>query len=212
MSDPWAFGWAQLFDAVRTAAIAGGVYVGWLGLQKWRAEQLGKRRVELAEDILASYYEAIEVFRYIRNPVSFGGEGSTRVHGLDESQEKKKRLDAEFVTQEQINSQHDFFERVAQLRPRVRAVFGESVSEKFDLILKTRTNVALAAAFIPEIREEVNLANNDDERQRARDELKRYQSIKWRRGDSDEVETKLSDALVELESELLPMIRLCYRR
>lgn len=173
---------------------------------------MGKRRVELAEDILASYYEAIEVFRYIRNPVSFGGEGSTRVEGLDESREQKKRLDAEFVTQERINSQHDFFERVAQLRPRVRAVFGESVSEKFDLILKTRTNVALAAAFIPEIREDVNLANSDDERQRARDELKRYNSIKWRRGGSDEVETKLSDALVELESELLPMIRLRYRR
>jgi hypothetical protein len=33
-------------------------YIGYRGLTKWREERIGKRRVELAEDVLADFYQA----------------------------------------------------------------------------------------------------------------------------------------------------------
>jgi hypothetical protein len=45
------------------------------GVFAWKREFVGKRRIELAEDVLAKFYEAAEAIRAIRSPFGWGEEG-----------------------------------------------------------------------------------------------------------------------------------------
>ena len=60
------------------------------GVNAWRREYVGKRKIELAEEVLALFYEARDVISYIRNPFSVAGEGSTRNAAPNESPEEKQ--------------------------------------------------------------------------------------------------------------------------
>ena len=56
---------APIFTA---SAACFGVWLGWKGLSKWHTETVGKRRVELAEAVLADIYEAKEIIENARSP------------------------------------------------------------------------------------------------------------------------------------------------
>src|ERR1700722_20683999 len=51
-----------------------GVVIGARGLNRWRAEAIGKRKAELAEAVLADFYRIEEIFRAIRAPFVMIGE------------------------------------------------------------------------------------------------------------------------------------------
>ena len=53
-------------------------------LDAWRREFMGKRRMELAEEVLALFYQARDVIEQIRSPVRYLGEGQTREAAPDE--------------------------------------------------------------------------------------------------------------------------------
>ena len=46
-----------------------------IGVNAWRREYIGKRRLELAEEVLSLFYEARDIIRYIRNPFGYIGRG-----------------------------------------------------------------------------------------------------------------------------------------
>lgn len=41
------------------------------GIRAWRREFIGKRKIELAEEVLALFYETRDIIRYIRDPGGF---------------------------------------------------------------------------------------------------------------------------------------------
>ena len=51
---------APVFTA---GAACSGAYIAYRGLTKWHAETVGKRRVELAEDVLADFYQARDIIQ-----------------------------------------------------------------------------------------------------------------------------------------------------
>lgn len=47
------------------------------GIDAWRREFVGKRRIELAEETLEAFYALRDAIAFIRNPFSSTQEGST---------------------------------------------------------------------------------------------------------------------------------------
>ncbi len=78
-----------------TAIIA--AYVGLKGLSRWRAETVGKRKSELAEHVLADFYQARDIYEWARFPGSFPGEGAARPREEGESEDEGRRRDAYYV-------------------------------------------------------------------------------------------------------------------
>ena len=74
--------WIELAKAIPsvvtaiTAVVA--VIIAARGLNRLRAETIGKRKVERAEDVLADFYQARDIINAARSPGSFGYEGATR--------------------------------------------------------------------------------------------------------------------------------------
>ena len=50
-----------------------------LGVYAWRREFIGRRKIELAEDVLARFYEARDAIARIRSPFGTSSEGSERI-------------------------------------------------------------------------------------------------------------------------------------
>lgn len=57
-----------------SAVVAG--WAGIRGLNAWRAETVGRRKTELAEEVLAQFYRARDVLTWVRFPASGDDDGT----------------------------------------------------------------------------------------------------------------------------------------
>lgn len=74
------------------------------GINAWRREFRGKRQMELAEEVLALFYQARDVIKYTRTPMTIRGEGRSRNAEQDEEPDQKKERDLAYTLIERYNS------------------------------------------------------------------------------------------------------------
>ena len=124
-----------------------------VGVNAWRREYIGKKRHELAEEILALFYEARDVIRSIRNPFGYAGEGSTRNAGVNETPEQKDINDRAFVVIERYNKNRELFNKIHSMRYRYMAQFGEESANPFidSLILSILMFNFLTSSYVDDI-------------------------------------------------------------
>ncbi len=102
-----------------------------LGVGAWQREYVGKRKIELAEEVLALFYEARDAISYIRNIFGFVGEGNTRKADPNESPEDKKIHDDAYVVFERYNKHQEPFNKLYSMRYRYMARFGKDSAKPF---------------------------------------------------------------------------------
>lgn len=115
------------------------------GFDAWRREHVGKRRIELAEEVLALFYQARDVIESIRSSFGYGGEGETRKPGPSDKPEHKAALDQAFVLIERYNRHTELFSRIHALRYRFMAQFGTKASAPFDDLNRVVNELLLSA-------------------------------------------------------------------
>ena len=115
--------WADVGEVIKAVApvfTAGaactGAWIAYRGLEKWRAETIGKRKAELAEQALASMYEVRDVFQWARTRVIFPGEGETRSPEEDEPEKIKARRNRYSVPIERLHQDKELFARLQSQR------------------------------------------------------------------------------------------------
>ncbi len=67
----------QLADFLQSVSIILACLTIILGVDAWRREFIGKRKIELAEDVLTRFYEARDAIARIRSPFSTSREGGS---------------------------------------------------------------------------------------------------------------------------------------
>jgi len=144
--------WIELVRAVPSVVTAitaiVGVVIGARGLHRWRAEAIGKRKAELAEEVLADFYQARDIIQAARSPGSFGSEGSTRAKADWESEDDTRTLNAYFATVERLNNQRQFFAQLHARRYRFIALFGLSAGEPYDDLFRIRSGIISAVQML----------------------------------------------------------------
>jgi hypothetical protein len=119
---------------VFTAAAAwAAVWIGWRGLKKWRAETIGKRKAELAEDVIADFLEAKDIIRDARLPGSTHiDEGNTRPKTENETPDETKQYNVYFCVKERLSKRSEFFARLVARKYRFIAHFGTTAAKSYD--------------------------------------------------------------------------------
>ena len=189
--------WTPLITAAGSilAAFAGAALAAHIGFKRWREQRWFERREHLAEQVLADFYDVRSVFRWVRSPGTFGGEGETRPRPKkEEPPELGRRCNAYFISIERMQAQKELFSRLAAARFRFMALFGVEAAAPFEKIRKVLFDIELAAQELIE------------EADRDRDETttENEHTIWWRTG--DKITKVIDEAVGQIETICRPIL------
>lgn len=119
-------------DIIQTVSVLAASLTAFYGIQAWRREFVGKRRIELAEEVLALFYQAKDVIAWMRFPLSHTTESSTRKPESAETPELEEINNAAYVFSNRYDKHSELFSRIHALRYRFMAQFGRDASVPFD--------------------------------------------------------------------------------
>ncbi len=190
--------WISALSSMFMAFAAG--YAAWQGIQAWHRETIGKRRIELAEEILADLYEVVDVFSYVRHPMSSSHESADREGRNDEPENLRQQRDTFFIPIKRLRESSELFARIKSRRYRARATFGNKMEDAFRDVDKTQAEIVVAARAL------MRLSPNDPtDRQVIRAE--RLEATVWDGyDDNDPIKDRLEKMLTSAEAQLKPII------
>ena len=120
--------WLSAVGQLSTGMAA--MVAGWAalrGLDAWRLETVGRRKAELAEEVLAQFYRARDLMTWARFPDEGGTEG-----GASQPVERLAR-------------ESELFSELQASRYRFMAYFGEEAAKPFDELRRMHKEVLQAA-------------------------------------------------------------------
>lgn len=175
------------------------------GVNAWRREYVGRRRIELIEDVLTLFYEAKLAINSIRWCVQFENEGSSRKPKEGETPEDKKVLDLAYITIERYLKRQDLFDKLYALRFRFMACFGRQVEIPFlDLnkIIGEIMNASHALARLWKPPSDSRSMTEDAINKRA-EQIQKYEEVIWWKGtkpEEDPIVLHLDSIIKEIET------------
>lgn len=171
------------------------------GIDAWRREYVGKRQMELAEEVLALFYQARDVIRMIRNPMGWKGEGSTRKGNPDETPDEKAALDNAYVVIERYEKHIELFSRIQTLRYRFMAQVGVDKTQPFDDLNEVVKKIFLAARRLGRHWKEKREYCSEEERDKDIMRMHEAESIFWEgEVEPDPIQPVIDALISEMES------------
>jgi hypothetical protein len=180
-----------------------------IGINAWRREYVGKRKLELAEDVLALFYEARDVISYIRNPFGYVGEGSTRKAAPNESPEEKQINDNAYVVFERYNKNQDLFNKLYSMRYRYMARFGKDSAKPFDDLRNIVNEIFISARMLSHYWKEQGHRTwkSEKEFKKHLEEMQKHEAIFWEmNADKDTIIPKVNAVISDIEAQCLKII------
>ncbi len=178
------------------------------GIGAWKREFIGKRQIELAEQILAKFFEIRDAIAFIRNPFSRSDEGTTRKRGEHETQEQAQLLDRGYIVVERYIKKEAVFAEFNTLKYRFMATFGANTEEIFTETNRVLNSIFASAQMLATHywQRQGRVKMEGDEFQGHLDEMHRHEGIFWDIGGTktDEVTTKLNTIQANLEAAVKP--------
>jgi hypothetical protein len=132
------------------------------GITAWKREFRGRRRMELAEDILTLFYKAEAGLGIMRSPLSSSSEGKSRKQGDDETEMEIQARNRAYVLIERYQLYEDTFNQIQALRFRFMATFGKESIKPFDDLSMIVTKLLLSAKRLAQIWSQYTLKNSSE--------------------------------------------------
>ncbi len=137
--------WNLFFDALQSISVIVASVVAIYSINSWRREAKWKRKYELAEEVLANLYESQQAIRYIRSPIGFQDEGSSRKIDKNETPEQTRVYNQAYVVRERFKNNSDALQKLRSLKYRFIALFGKENEEHFNKFSQTINQIFFAA-------------------------------------------------------------------
>jgi len=190
----------MVLEIINTIAIIIASVVAIYGIDAWKKEFSGKRRIELAEDVLALFYEAKDIISAVRSPMGFQGEGSTRKPQEGETPEQKKARDDAYVVFERFGAKQELFSELHSKRYQFMARFGTDKIKPFEDLRRIQIEIIVSARALARIWE-----RRGDNEQSEKRRLK-HEAVIWEEMEDDEINTRLKKVISDIEAICRPII------
>jgi hypothetical protein len=181
-----------------------------LGVDAWRREYVGKRKIELAEDVLTLFYQARDAISRIRTPWHQKEEGKTRKPGEYETPEQKEHLDRAYVVFERYEREQEIFNKLVVIRYRFMARFGKKTEKPF-IDLRVLVGELLFAAnqlgthYWPR---QGRATMTEAQLQTHLEQMNKYEGMFWEgAAEKDEIKQKLNTVIEQIEGICSPIIQ-----
>jgi hypothetical protein len=193
----------SIADVITAISVAIAALAFVVGVNAWRREFVGKRRIELAENVLALFYEAQDAIREIRNPFSFVGEGETRKRSEHESEDEARILDNAYVVFERYQKRERLFAELRSMKYRFMATFGSNAGEPFVEINMIINEIFSAANILGTYywKRQGRVRMSEEEFQKHLEQMNKYEAIFWSHTTrEDEIGPRVQSAVEKIEA------------
>lgn len=187
---------------VQAIAVSGAAWAAWRGLTTWRREMTARRRAELAEHTLATFYEARDIISAARFPGSSGEEGSSRQRRANKTENEARYKNALYVPVERLTRQAEFWGKFEAAHYSFMVLFGEEAARPFETVRQIKNRVMISAGMLVRTYGQVNEEREDRQSQRERWEA----YIGWGVTEEDEVAREVDGAVSAIERVCKPAI------
>jgi hypothetical protein len=187
--------WAQLIQNIFVIIAS---LIAIYGIRAWRREFIGKRKIELAEEVLALFYEARDIIKYIRNPGGGSKEGSSREPEGEETPLIKEARDRAFVPIERYNKHRSTFSKLDSLKYRFVAYFGKDAAAPFDDLRGILNEIFLAARRLARYWSSIESGTQITEEQDKKRDMN--EAIIWEdEAERDPINPKIDDIIGQID-------------
>lgn len=170
-----------------------GIWVVFYGIDSWRREHIGKRKMELAEDSLALFYEAVDAIKHIRHPVSFGGEELERgEHETEANFDARKNASVVFS---RYNEYQELFNRLHASRYRFMAQIGKKEASPFNDLRSVLNEIVISARRLSRLWGQKNF-RTEEQWQQHLDRVERYEAVFWDDLEEDDPINRRLDTII----------------
>jgi hypothetical protein len=175
-----------------------------LGVNAWRREHVGRRRIELAEDVLSYFYEAQDIIKYIRSPLAYAGEGRSRKADPNETEGEKKIYDSAYVVIERYENKKEVFNKLKTLQYRFKVYFGTEKVKPFHDLRNVLSELLSSARMLSRLwlEEQRKRGTSDEKRfEELREQIAKYEAIFWEGPEEeDPIEPRVTELIREIEN------------
>lgn len=187
-------------------------WVGWLsvaanlvlalcavtGFGMWRREQLGKRQIEVAEQVLAGFHRAKTVLDYVRSPWAWEHEGNTHFRPGDLHRDRKGKY---AVPLERINRHREILLGILDLKGLAEIYLGPDVDGPFRILASACREVWHSADMLKGYAGDPEEGNEE-----IRGLKKKWEDSIWSSGASDPLDARLQEAIAGIGHICRPYI------
>lgn len=205
-------GWTSLIssvgDVVTAFAIVAGAIVANKGVNAWRRETLGKRKIELAEQAVRLFRRAQEVIRHVRSPFMPGGEvvevykAYTRSDDVPTQDQIGNPEVSYFAALHRMEKHRDVFVELDSIRPLFTAYFGDDTETAFERIFEANKKISVAAQMLVQAAQ-----RGDRNHERMIESVQRWESTIWDMGEQDELRQTIESAVDEILTKCRDVLR-----
>lgn len=192
----------NILEIIKSLGIIIATGVAIWGINSWRREAKWKRKYELAEEVLAGFYEAHQTIKLVRSPFGFGNEGASRPRQDNETIEVSQIYDQAYVSRERFERNKKSLEKLQALKFRFIALYGKKYEQHFDTFITTVNTIFWASDQIARVR----LGQYGDDKNFIRETLKESREILYSRPKEDKIETELLEAIKSIETKCSEII------
>lgn len=170
------------------------------GIDSWRREHSGKRQIELAEDALALFYEASDVIKYLRHPLSFSSETESIVRGKSESDSEFQARKNASVVFNRYKEHQEIFNKLHAMRYRFMAQFGKEKAKPFDDLRSIVNDINGSARTLSRLWARENF-HSDDQWEAHRKLVDKFEAIFWEGLEEDDpINPRVKLVIAEIEA------------
>ena len=199
----------SILQVIQAVSLIVAAWTAIYGIRAWRSEFVGKKRIELAEEVLVRFYEARDVIRIIRNPFGYVGEGSTRQGAEGEAPEEKQILDNAHVVFERYEKHGELFNRLQSLRYRFMAQFGVDTAQPFDDLAGILRDIFISARMLSHYWRDQGrrIWPNENAFPEHLAQMQRHEAVFWEMSGDDEINQRVEDTVKKIEAICSSVIR-----
>ena len=173
--------------------------LGAYSIDSWRREHVGRRRLDLAEEVLSQFYEARDAISHIRCPAGFEGETAAVQKQDNESEADHHARKTASVVFVRYNSHREMFSKLHATRYRFMAQFGAEAARPFDNLHAIVSEVLSAGRALAMLWP-IDYHRTEDQKQHHAVAIEKYEAIFWEHDQDDALRKKVDDAVGRIES------------
>jgi hypothetical protein len=193
-----------LTGILRDIAVIIGIVIAIYNINSWRREHIGKRKIELAEDTLTLFYEAVDVIHYLRCPGGFTSETEDIKQMNGESEVAYQARKNASVLLKRYNEHQELFSRIHAMRYRFMVQIGKEEAKSFDELRK------IIIELITSVRRLSRLwaaptSRTEEQWTKHQQDVEKYESIFWEGlTENDPINLRVKKVLLDIE-------RICHK-